>query len=187
MNKYFHLALWAVIFTSLEFCYEYKFNSIIKVKIDKILQENSNINVIFGDEFLIRNGYNRAMNGISKELVKCNTAYHKISVKTFEYKFLHYRSEDRLPLNERKVDMNLTINSFEDISDEITEAELVAYSEHRNDLLFRIRFNMIRSLAPIYKTYYYRDPGVDSGTFLGKEICNIILENNKNLKLKNKN
>ncbi|TGM30450.1 hypothetical protein EHQ82_01420 [Leptospira selangorensis] len=121
MNKYLRLALWAVIFISLESCYEYKFNSIIKVKIDKNLKENSNINVFFGDEFFIRNGYNRgAMQGISKELVKCETAYRKISVKTFEYQFLHFRSENRFPLNERMVDMNLTINSFEDVSDEIT-------------------------------------------------------------------
>ncbi|TGM85082.1 hypothetical protein [Leptospira bouyouniensis] len=179
--KYSLLSVYIII-SGIISCYQYKFNSILQVKIEKKIEENSNINVIFGDGFYRRNGYNRGMKGIYSELENCKLTHNKISVHLFKYQFLQYKSDEILPLNEKKIDLNLIIDSFEDINEEITEAELIAYSEHRNDILFRIKFNMNRSFAPFYKTNNYHDPDIESGLNLGKEICKLIQENEKNKK-----
>ncbi|MCW7503561.1 hypothetical protein [Leptospira paudalimensis] len=186
IKKHLILLIYILLLTIFTFnlfsCYQYKFNSIVKVKIDKRFEENSNINVIFGDGFLIRNGYNQGMKGIYSELKNCNLSSITIKYQFLKYKFLNYKSEDKFPLNERKIDLNLMIDNFEDNYEENSEAELIAYSEHRNDLLFRIQFNMIRSIAPLYKTFYYHDPGIETGSNLGKEICKLIQENDKKIK-----
>ncbi|TGM62923.1 hypothetical protein EHQ94_19825 [Leptospira meyeri] len=181
-----HLLSLSIFISSFLSCYQYKFNSILQVKIDKKFEENSNINVIFGDGFLRRNGYNRGMKGISSELENCKLAHTKLSIHLFKYKFLQYKSDEELPINEKKIDLNLMIDSFEDKNEEITDTELIAYSEHRNDILFRIKFNMIRSFAPIYRTNNYHDPGIESGLNLGKEICKLIQENEKIFKKEHK-
>ncbi|XDD41734.1 hypothetical protein AB3N58_10470 [Leptospira sp. WS60.C2] len=186
VKKYLYSVIYILLLTILTLnlfsCYQYKFNSIIKVKIDKRFEENSNINVIFGDGFLIRNGYNQGMKGIYSELKNCNLSTITIKYQFLKYKFLNYKSEEKFPLNERKIDLNLMIDNFEDNNEDISEAELIAYSEHRNDLLFRIQFNMTRSIAPLYKTFYYHDPGMETGSNLGKEICKLIQENDKKIK-----
>ncbi|TGM45990.1 hypothetical protein [Leptospira vanthielii] len=168
------LLIVSILASVLNSCYNYQFKSITHIKLERDFPVKSNINVIFGDGFYIRNGYNKAMVGINSELKKCNNISREINVKLFEYKFLNYSSKDKLPLNEEKIDMNLMLHNFSDINDELTEAELVAYSKHQNDLLFRIKFNMSRSLAPIYRTFYYHDPGIESGMSLGKEICQLL-------------
>ncbi|TGL04991.1 hypothetical protein EHQ43_10120 [Leptospira bouyouniensis] len=163
-----------ILVSLLNSCYQYQFKSITNIKLEKEFPAKSNINVIFGDGFYVRNGYNKAMAGINAELKKCNNIGREVSVEFLKYKFLNYSSKDKLPLNEEKIDMNLMLDNFSDINDELTEAELIAFSKHRSDLLFRIKFSMSRSLAPIYKTFYYHDPGIESGMSLGKEICLLL-------------
>ncbi len=116
------------------------------------------------------------MKGISEELQNCNSSERRIVIDTGSFQFLNYKSKEQLPLNEKKIDLNLIIDSFEEDTDENIKAELIAYSNNRRDILFRINFNMIKSIAPFYKTNFYQDPGFDSGIILGKEICNLILK-----------